>query len=471
MLIGSRGKNIEYWSRSITGPICFTDDFDKKVYWPAVKRITKKYDITYNPEQIVPLDDEMLDRVWEAAIELFLEVGVLNIDTKRIMKFSRKELLECVQNTADRFTVGCGKDEITPIHRGFEDYDHIKNPVYVRGRILGPISRDLYHPIAMSYAQVPYMDMCDFQGNLTEIYGMPITPGSPWEMYGEIWSVAQIKDACRQVCRPGLSDGGIRTIDLPAQMAVADPGWGMNRGDFRSCQVLPHFKVENSHLSRALFFHTYGINFWDGMSVYIGGLSGSPAHSLVTGVAEYFTFKLVYNIEVVGSWACDAMYFSNTSKYALWCSNHMNACITKNTNCPPMSGGGWQMNHGVGSEEFFWESAASAISAVVLGGGVVGGTGCQSGGLDQCSGLGIQFSAEVGMAVAKARLTRAQANDLVKTIMKKYQPNIDNHTSHTIGGDFRECYDLVTVQPQKWYRELYEKVKKELTAMGLPMEI
>ena len=69
------------------------------------------------------------------------------------------------------------------------------------------------------------------------------------------------------------------------------------------------------------------------------------------------------------------MYFSNTSKYSLWCSNHQNAAVTKNTVCEPLTGGGWQMTHGIGHENFFWESAASAISAVVLGNGVSGGTG------------------------------------------------------------------------------------------------
>ena len=76
----------------------------------------------------------------------------------------------------------------------------------------------------------------------------------------------------------------------------------------------------------------------------------------------------------------------------------------------------------------------------------------------------------MGEAVAKARLTRAHANDLVKRIMSKYQPTIDSHTAHKMGGDFRECYNLVTVQPQKWYMDMYDKVKKELTQMGLQME-
>ena len=138
--------------------------------------------------------DEMLDRLWQAAIDLVAEVGVLCTDTRRIIEFSRKEILDAAANTADRYTVGVGKDSFTAVHRGFEDYDHVKNPVSVLGRILGPVSQDIYHQIAMSYAQVPQIDMCHFQGNLTEIYGMPITPDSPWEMFSELWSVAQVKD-------------------------------------------------------------------------------------------------------------------------------------------------------------------------------------------------------------------------------------------------------------------------------------
>lgn len=471
MMIGARGKFIDYWSRAVTGPICFESDFDKKVYWPKLKKITEKYGIQYDPTHVIPCDDDMLDRLWQAAIELVVEVGVLCTDTRRIMEFSRKEILQMVDNLPDRFTVGSGKDTHTAIHRGFEDYDHVKNPVSVLGRILGPVSEDIYSQIAMSYAQVPQIDMCHFQGNLTEIYGMPVTPDSPWEMFAELWSIARVKDVCRQVCRPGLADGGIRTISMPAQTAAANPGWGIGAGDYRCCLLLPHHKVEYNHLTRALHWHTYGINFYSVMCSYVGGLSGSPAHSAVTGTAEFIIHNLLFDVAINGSWSTDAMYFSNTSKYALWCSNHQNAAVTKNTHCAPLTGGGWQMTSGIGSEEFFWESAASAISAVVLGNGISGGTGAQSGKLDHQSGLGLQFSAEVGKAVANARFTRAQANALVLEIMKKYQPYIDDHTAHTRGGDFRECYDLKTVQPKKSYWAIYEKVKKELTQMGLPMEI
>ncbi len=470
MLIGNRSKFIDYWSRANTGPICFEDDFDKKIYWPKLKEITKRWEIVYDPKHQVPTDDDMLDRLWQAAIDMVVEVGVLCVDTRRIMHFTRKEIEDTVANCNDTWTVGSGKDRVSAKHRGFEDYDHINNPVSVLGRILGPVSQDIYHAIALSYAQVSEMDMCHFQGNLTEIYGQPIVPGSPWEMFAEMWSVAQVKDVCRQVCRPGLADGGIRCIDLSAIQCVMDPGWGMGKGDFRCCLTLPFHKVEFKHLTRALQYHVYGVPFYSVMTSYPGGLSGGPAHSAVTGTAEWIIEKLCFDVALNGSWSADAMYFSNTSKYALWCSNHQNAAVTKNTHCEPLTGGGWQMTHGIGHENFFWESAASAMSATVLGNGISGGTGAQSGKLDHQCGFGLQFSVDVAKAVAKARMTREQVNELVLQCQAKYQPNIDAHIAHDLGCDFRGCYDLRTVTPQKWYVELGNKVRKELNAMGLPVD-
>lgn len=469
MLVSSRGKIIEFWSRAHTGPICFAQDFDTKVYWPKLKAITKKWGITYDPSQMIPCDDDLLDRLWRAAIEMVLEVGVLCTDTQRLITFTEQEVMDVIDNIPDSYTMGSGKDAILCTHRGFEDYEHRKNPVFLTGRILGPISEDLYEKVCWSYIQEPLVDYIAFQGNLTKIHNVPVTPNSPWEMLAEMKCISIVKDVCRRACRPDFADGGIRTLALSAQTVAGHPGWGIRRGDNRCCLITPHHKVTYDHMTRALTWHTYGINIQGGMCSYIGGLSGSPATSAVTGTAEFIINKLLYDITIDGSWAVDAMYFSNTSKYSMWCSNYQNAAVVRNTHTAPLIGGGWQMTCGIGSEEFFWESAASAISAIVLGCGISGGSGCQSGGLDHASGLGLRFSGEVAKAVAKARLTREQANGLVVEIMKKYQPYIDDHTAHLRGGDFRWCYDLETVQPKKEYLAIYEKVKAELGQMGLPM--
>ena len=40
--------------------------------------IFKKYEIIYDPDNPVPVDDELSDRVWQAGWELFRDVGLYN---------------------------------------------------------------------------------------------------------------------------------------------------------------------------------------------------------------------------------------------------------------------------------------------------------------------------------------------------------------------------------------------------------
>lgn len=468
-MIGARGSFLEHWEKSDTGPICFTDDFDRKVYWPKLKRITENYGIEYRPEEMVPLDDDFLDRLWQAAVELVVDCGCLCVDTQRIMEFTEKEVKDCIDNIPYQITLGRVNDAFTISHRGIEDYDHRKVPPYSRGRILGPISTDLYEKIAFSFAQEPLIDYVDFQGVLQEVNAVAVKPGSPWEMMAEMKSLAIVKEVLRRAGRPGMCDGGMRTITTMGQMCGYDTRWGCDEGDLRCCLLTPHHKVDYDHLCRAIMWHSHGISIWGAMQCYIGGNSGGPEHSAVTATAEFILNQLLFGVTIDGPWPVDAMYFSNTSKLSQWCTNYSEGAVVRNTHCVPMMGGGWQMTAGIGCEEFFWESAVSAISSTVLGCGVTGGTGHQSGGLDHACGLGMRFSVEVGQAVGKARLTRKDANELVLKMMAKYQPLIDDRTLADKGGDFRECYDLERVQPNKEYVALYEKVKAEITEMGLPM--
>ena len=118
MLVSSRGKIIEFWSRAHTGPICFAQDFDTKVYWPKLKAITKKWGITYDPSQMIPCDDDLLDRLWRAAIEMVLEVGVLCTDTQRLITFTEQEVMDVIDKydyTPNAFARGMGLHSLKTI--------------------------------------------------------------------------------------------------------------------------------------------------------------------------------------------------------------------------------------------------------------------------------------------------------------------------------------------------------------------
>jgi methylamine--corrinoid protein Co-methyltransferase len=367
-------------------------------------------------------------------------------------------------------TLGENDDAITLTWRGMEDYDSGLNPIGTMGRILGPISPDIYEKVCWSYVQEPLIDFVHFQGVVFEINGIAVKPFSPFELASEQKRVAMVKDVCRRGGRPGLSDGASMPVTCQAEMAACQAGWGVQKGDVRHVYVMPHMRTDYDQMCRKYMYDQLGIKTWGILQSFVGGLPGGPKHAAVNGMADLIAYMALYEPSICGLWSSDALYFTNTSRYALHTDNFPGAALMRKVKYPALLGGGWQMTAGIGSEEYFWETACGAIGSTCLGFCVSGGTGHQSGGTDQACGLGARFAAEVGRAVGKARLTRKQANEMMCKIFPKYEAGITARTIHKKGGDFREVYDLNTVQPKPEYLKIYEKVKAELRDMGLPID-
>lgn len=467
---GNKGRLLEVWARGETGEVCFNTEFDTNRYWPKLKAITKKYGIEYDPNHICPTDDSELDALWNAGMEFFLECGILNVSTERLIKFDEQEVNKVLENVHRTAVLGEGHDACVLTWRGMEDYDSGLNPIGTMGRILGPLSEDLYEKICWSFAQEPLIDFVHFQGVVYEINGTAVKPFSPFELASEQKRVGMVKDVCRRAGRPGLSDGASMPVTTQAEMAAAQLGWGMTKGDARHTYVMPHMRTDYDQMCRKYIWDQFGSNTWGILQSFVGGLPGGPSTSAVNGMADLIAYVMLYEPTVLGLWSSDALYFTNTSRYALYVDNFAGAAFQRHVKYPALLGGGWQMTAGIGSEEYFWETACGAIGSTTLGFCVSGGTGHQSGGQDQACGLGARFAAEVGRAVGSARLTRKQANDLMLQIFPKYEERITARDLHKQGGDFREVYDLRTVQPKDEYLAIYEKVKSELRDMGLPID-
>ena len=114
-----------------------------------------------------------------------------------------------------------------------------------------------------------------------------------------------------------------------------------------------------------------------------------------------------------------------------------------------------------GTDMELWEIAANTLGMVVSGlhaGPGIGGAVEP----DYETPLGPKLMGEVAYAAVK--FNRKDANELVKTIMKKYVDRLDNPPPSK---KFQECYDPATLQPRKEWLETYLKVKRELEDMGL----
>ena len=467
MTTGTRGKTLEFWARAENGPVCFEKEFDYKRYWPLLQKITKKYGIEYDPNKIVPEDDDFLDALWKAGFEFFLECGVFCSDTERLIMFTEQEVKQAIRNVPQECVVGEDYDQIVMKYRPFECYDQGRNPVGQLGRILGPISADIYDQVAMSYVQEPLIDYVHFQGVVTEVNGIMVKPNSPFELLSELKRMSIVNDVRRRGGRPGLSDGASMPCTLRAEMIASDL---IKKGDVRHVYVMPHLKTDYDQMCRSLMWNQAGVKTWGIMQAYIGGGSGGPATSAVQGVADLLAYMMLYETSQLGCFISDALYFSNTSRTSMFVGLNGGAAFVKHTKWPGWLGPGWQMTAGLGCEEYFWEHVTGAVGNTCLGFSNSGGTGHQSAALDHACGLGARFAAEVGYAVGQAKLTRKQANEMCLKALDKYQSQIEARTIHKKGGDFREVYDVKTVTPKKEFLEIYEKVKAELREWGLPME-
>ena len=130
------------------GPVVEEKDWDIKYINQKIKDLIKKYDIQWDKETMVPADDALADRLFEAGMELARDTGVYCLETKRQMKWTQAELDWILSTAPDEETIGLGEDSVTIRHR-LPDSD--QDITTVGGPYGTPVSEDLFVPIMASY--------------------------------------------------------------------------------------------------------------------------------------------------------------------------------------------------------------------------------------------------------------------------------------------------------------------------------
>jgi methylamine--corrinoid protein Co-methyltransferase len=87
---------------------------------------------------------------------------------------------------------------------------------------------------------------------------------------------------------------------------------------------------------------------------------------------------------------------------------------------------------------------------------------------ERSSGMEARIGAEAGHLAARQRITREQANEIVKQLLVEYETRIPDAPP---GKRFDECYHLETVQPTREYLDLYDRCKEKLSRMGLDFSL
>ena len=128
----------EILTRTKEGPIIEEKAFDLSIF-NKTQELQKKYHIRYNPETPLDTKGEMADRVYQAGIELFLDIGTYCTTTRRAVKVTEKELFAEINACSMEIELGQGEDCVKMVHRQVESD---VEPIVVAGVVVNYVPFD-----------------------------------------------------------------------------------------------------------------------------------------------------------------------------------------------------------------------------------------------------------------------------------------------------------------------------------------
>lgn len=454
---------IDFWEvvrRSENGEMLAEGEFDRRVGRVA-REVTKKYDIKYNPEQVIPSDDSLADRLFDAAVEFFLEVGVYCIDTGRVMKFNKKELFDALEAGANQIVWGEGRDQRIQRNRKVED----SRPPFCNFTLVGnPYSEETFLQAAMSAAKEPLADCFSAGSLLHTLGGVEVRSGSPIEVEAAIWDIGKRREAARRVGYPGK---GMYTMVSAAEradamIAAARPEFGALARDGVLCGAIAEMKVDYDRMKKVPFLRrtTYTIGGLYGP--LMGGYAGGPEGTCMDLVAHHFLGRLVFETEYSCCFPIEIHETCNTTRRMLWLVSTAHQALARNTHLLHFAN--TFIAAGPCTEVACYELIAHGITAAVSGSDLSPAAVARNRHPERCTGMEGRICAEAAHATTRMGMSRKDANDLVKRILSRYEDKI---SGAPVGKTISECYDMERIEPTQEYLDLYETIKKDVSSMGL----
>jgi len=445
--------------RSENGPFMKETAYDLALARKTAE-LVRKYAIHFDHSVIVPTDDDMVDRLFEAGMELFVEMGVYNQSTERRILFSREEVETAVAAAPKAVTLGLGKDAREMRHREVETTD----PCIVHSGPTGTPSSERYHPLILySCAQEPLVD-CLGGGSVSTYLGRLIIPGSPTEVLAVRQQAMVARQAARMAGRGGM---GINDVAVPltcaGKMAAFDPESGLRQCDSLLVAILPELKTDYDQLSRVAFQQSVGMPIVNLMTPLIGGLGGGAEGTAIVTLASHIMGAVCYSVSYHDMGHMSLRWSHNTDRLGLWIYAMVGQAIARNT--PMVTTNAIYTRNGLGTAEMLWEVAASAIACTPCGVHQmgIGTTGGKE--TDHTSGLEARFNAEVSHAALS--LNRQQANGYVLECLEHFEHSLEHPNP---GKPFPDLYNTATVEPEQAWLDVYQQVRQKLIALGLDMD-
>jgi methylamine--corrinoid protein Co-methyltransferase len=411
---------LEIFQRSRSGTYMTEAQYDLMLA-KRTQELVKELDITYDPSQICPSDDAMADRVFEAGVQLLVDVGAFHLNTERVIPVTRSEVLEALRQAPSTLYLGEGQDMVIATHRGVEDPDP---PWNLTGPAGQACSEEVYLKNLISYAQEPYVHAIESGATLT-YNGQDIVAGTMLEVKAVQRDSATAREAVRRVGKPGMHIGDCATgMTAIGKMAASEPINGLRPCDGRLVAQMCELKTDDDQLARIPHLRNYGSHIINLMTPLTGGIGGGPQGVAVISVAETLFGVLAYFATYHYLSITHIKWTNNSDPWGLYVLAMAGQALARNTHivitddpftvCGPCT------------DELLYEVAGHSIIGSVCG-YTQHGVGSTGGNLpDHHTGLEAGFQGEVGIAATKSGLTRDQANEIALKLLPKYKDTFEN---------------------------------------------
>jgi methylamine--corrinoid protein Co-methyltransferase len=458
-----RTRLLTVLERAHNGPICETFEWDTRVIPGTINRILKKYELlkTCNPETPINLDDALADRFFQAGLEAAEEIGLLCLDTHRIIKFSRDELLQGLAAAPAQFTVGENGQQVTFKHRGLND----PTPTVWVSPLSIAVTEDVFVPLVEGIARVPEVD-CIEGPSLETVYGAQVRAGSPYELLVGHYQAELNYEALRRAGRSGMPLYAVGTS--PTHYGVLG-GYGTPGGYKPGRDIVlllspVEMKTSYELLHRLAQIYNCGDGIvYGGSWSMIGGYAGGPEGATLSCIACTILLYTAYQAANGASFPYDMKYMGNCGRKALWALSVVFQALARNTHLCANS----VLNQTAGpvTSMLLYESAVGMMNLAVSGATSCTGTRTAGGKYtNYITPLEVKFAGEVFKRCAG--MSREKANDIANKLLPKYEEQLGKAPK---GQSFPECYDLKTLKPSAEWQRLYEAIKNEVIAAGMPL--
>ena len=453
---------LDVMDKALNGKPMSETDYQLRLFAPKVQEKVKEYKIKYDPNNPIPSDNSLADDLFEAGLELLVDVGAYCTSSGRIISYTESEIKQALKDAPSRLHFGEGRDRKSLVHRNVED----KTPPWcLLGAGGGACSSDRsFLTLVEGYAEIPETNAITTPA-ITRVSGMRVRPASPLEVLAAMRNAVLAREACNRVGRQGIPImNSLATAESDIAFAAAlHPKFGMRPSDGYMICCMDPMKVDFARLNKATVALSLGGAIGMCFGPLIGGYSGGPEGTAVSNVAHHMMGILTYQASWLLPFPLHLRYVASSPRDMVWLVAASSQAINRNTHLLSIN-----LNYttaGPCTPMCLFETSATVTAAVVSGHSIECLGVATNKHEDRTTPVEPRISAEVGHAVAGMK--RSEANVLVKGLLAKYESKL---SAPPLGKGLYECWDPDTRRPTKEYRGVIRKYKSAMADLGVDLK-